>query len=61
MTRYVCVECGADAVTVSPDGNTLPRDAEVVVPEVTHCSNPACAKSDPHLAKRTDFTRVDEE
>ncbi|WP_449280807.1 hypothetical protein [Leucobacter sp.] len=61
MTRYVCAECGADAVTLSPDGNTLPRDAEVVVPEVTHCSNTACAKSDPHLARSTDFRRVDEE
>jgi len=60
VTRYVCAECGADAVTVSPDGNTLPRDAEVVVPAVTHCSNASCGKSDPHLAKSTDFKRADE-
>lgn len=59
MTRYLCAECGAEAVTVSPDRNTVPEGAEIIVPDVTHCSDPACAKSDPHGTVPGDFVRVD--
>ena len=55
MTKYVCAECGADAVTVSADGITLPETAEFVIPDVTHCSNPGCANSDPKRASASDF------
>lgn len=60
MTRYVCRECGADAVTVSPDGNTLPSGAETVVEHVTHCSNPACDRADPARATAADFVAAEE-
>lgn len=60
MTRYVCAECGSDAVTVSPDGTTVPAGAETVVEHVTRCSNPDCERSDPSRAAASDFMPAEE-
>ncbi|QZY51784.1 hypothetical protein [Leucobacter tenebrionis] len=60
MTRYVCAKCGAEAMTISPDGNTLPGDDETVVDHVTHCSNRECEKSDPSRATAADFMPAEE-
>ena len=55
MTTYVCTECGAEAVTESADRTTLPEDADLIIPNVTHCSNANCVKSDPNEATPSDF------
>lgn len=49
MTQYVCKACGATAITVSPDGITVPKQG-VVIDGVTHCSNPHCENADPERA-----------
>ncbi len=59
MTRFVCAECGAEAVTVSADGTTVPATAELLIPSVTHCSNPKCERSDPKRAETGDFIEVE--
>lgn len=56
MTTYICTACGAEAVTESADGTTIPQEADLIIPDVTHCSNANCANSDPGKANPGDFT-----
>lgn len=59
--QHVCSKCGADAVTVSPDGLTMPKTSTVVIPGVTHCSDPACELSDPARADAEAFVPAAED